>query len=74
MRSGRGVTVGYKYHHISNAGRGINNPGFDNNLFTSVIRDNRSYAAERYLIIIEHESATFRRDWLINFVIASKSS
>jgi len=33
MWRGRGVTVGYKYHHISNGGRGVNNPGFDNNLF-----------------------------------------
>lgn len=29
----RAVTVGYKYHHISNANRGIFNPGYDNNLF-----------------------------------------
>ncbi len=29
----RAVTVGYKYFHISNADRGISNPGFDNNLF-----------------------------------------
>lgn len=28
----RAVTVGYKYHHISNAERGIINPGFDNNI------------------------------------------
>ncbi|MBX7173494.1 MAG: acyloxyacyl hydrolase [Pyrinomonadaceae bacterium] len=26
-------TIGYKYYHISNGGRGIQNPGFDNNLF-----------------------------------------
>lgn len=25
-------TIGYKYYHISNAGRGIENPGFDNHL------------------------------------------
>jgi len=29
----RGVTVGYKYFHISNANRGTSNPGFDNNVF-----------------------------------------
>ena len=29
----RAVTVGYKYYHISNGDRGIENPGFDNNLF-----------------------------------------
>ncbi len=29
----RALTVGYKYYHISNADRGILNPGFDNNLF-----------------------------------------
>ena len=29
----RAVTLGYKYYHISNGGRGIENPGFDNNLF-----------------------------------------
>jgi len=29
----RAITVGYKYYHISNAGRGIENAGIDNNLF-----------------------------------------
>jgi len=29
----RAVTFGYKYYHISNGNRGIENPGFDNNLF-----------------------------------------
>lgn len=29
----RALTVGYKYAHISNASRGVENPGFDNNLF-----------------------------------------
>jgi hypothetical protein len=29
----RAVTVGYKYHHISNAGRSRRNPGMDSNLF-----------------------------------------
>ncbi|MFN3329310.1 MAG: hypothetical protein ACK419_00095 [Pyrinomonadaceae bacterium] len=24
---------GYKYYHISNANRGLINPGFDNNIF-----------------------------------------
>ncbi len=33
LREKRSVTVGYKYYHISNGGRGIQNPGFDNNLF-----------------------------------------
>lgn len=29
----RAVTFGYKYYHISNGNRGLENPGFDNNLF-----------------------------------------
>ena len=33
LKEKRAVTVGYKYYHISNGGRGIQNPGFDNNLF-----------------------------------------
>jgi Lipid A 3-O-deacylase (PagL). len=33
MKNGRAVTIGYKYHHISNGNRGEINPGFDNNLF-----------------------------------------
>jgi opacity protein-like surface antigen len=33
MRKNRAVTVGYKYYHISNGYRGLENPGFDNNLF-----------------------------------------
>lgn len=33
LKNKRSVTVGYKYLHISNANRGIENPGFDNNLF-----------------------------------------
>lgn len=33
MRKNRAVTVGYKYYHISNGYRGVENPGFDNNLF-----------------------------------------
>jgi opacity protein-like surface antigen len=33
MRKNRAVTVGYKYYHVSNANRGVYNPGFDNNLF-----------------------------------------
>jgi len=32
LKEKRSVIVGYKYHHISNAERGIVNPGFDNNL------------------------------------------
>ncbi len=33
LKERRSVTVGYKYYHISNGDRGIENPGFDNNLF-----------------------------------------
>ena len=33
LKEKRAVTVGYKYYHISNGDRGIQNPGFDNNLF-----------------------------------------
>ena len=33
LKEKRAVTVGYKYQHISNAERGIVNPGFDNNIF-----------------------------------------
>ena len=33
LKEKRAVTVGYKYYHISNGNRGIENPGFDNNLF-----------------------------------------
>lgn len=33
LKENRAVTVGYKYYHISNGDRGIQNPGFDNNLF-----------------------------------------
>lgn len=33
MKDKRSLTVGYKYYHISNAYRGIDNPGYDNNLF-----------------------------------------
>lgn len=32
LKEKRAVTVGYKYYHISNGGRGTENPGFDNNL------------------------------------------
>ena len=32
LKDGRAVTFGYKYFHISNANRGLENPGFDNNL------------------------------------------
>jgi len=32
LREKRAVTIGYKYYHISNAGRGIENAGIDNNL------------------------------------------
>lgn len=33
LRDKRAVTIGYKYFHISNANRGIINPGIDNNVF-----------------------------------------
>lgn len=33
LKEKRSVVAGYKYHHISNAERGIANPGFDNNIF-----------------------------------------
>jgi hypothetical protein len=33
LKDKKAFTLGYKYYHISNGGRGISNPGFDNNLF-----------------------------------------
>lgn len=33
LKEKRALTIGYKYYHISNADRGIANPGYDNNLF-----------------------------------------
>jgi opacity protein-like surface antigen len=33
LKEKRALTIGYKYYHISNGDRGIENPGFDNNLF-----------------------------------------
>lgn len=32
LKNKKSLTLGYKYYHISNGGRGIENPGFDNNL------------------------------------------
>ena len=32
LKNARAVTVGYKYFHLSNGNRGIQNPGIDNNL------------------------------------------
>ncbi|MBC7900917.1 MAG: acyloxyacyl hydrolase [Saprospiraceae bacterium] len=32
LKEKRALTLGYKYYHISNAERGLANPGFDNNL------------------------------------------
>ena len=32
LKNGRSVTVGYKYFHLSNGNRGVQNPGIDNNL------------------------------------------
>lgn len=32
LKNARSVTVGYKYFHLSNGNRGIQNPGIDNNL------------------------------------------
>ncbi len=34
MRAGRALTVGYKYHHISNVYTAVENPGVDANLLT----------------------------------------
>ncbi len=33
LKERRALTIGYKYYHISNGDRGLQNPGFDNNLF-----------------------------------------
>ena len=33
LKDKRALTIGYKYYHISNGDRGVENPGFDNNLF-----------------------------------------
>lgn len=33
LKDKRAITFGYKYYHISNGGRGLQNPGFDNNIF-----------------------------------------
>lgn len=33
LKDKRAVTFGYKYFHVSNGNRGIENPGVDNNLF-----------------------------------------
>ncbi|NOT46176.1 MAG: outer membrane beta-barrel protein, partial [Acidobacteria bacterium] len=33
LKDKKSFTVGYKYYHISNGDRGIENPGYDNNLF-----------------------------------------
>lgn len=33
LNDDRAVTFGYKYLHLSNGGRGVENPGFDQNLF-----------------------------------------
>lgn len=32
LKNSRAVTVGYKYFHLSNGNRGVQNPGIDNNL------------------------------------------
>ena len=32
LKNARSVTVGYKYFHLSNGNRGVQNPGIDNNL------------------------------------------
>lgn len=32
LKNARSITVGYKYFHLSNGNRGIQNPGIDNNL------------------------------------------
>ncbi len=33
LKNSRSITVGYKYYHLSNGNRGVQNPGIDNNLF-----------------------------------------
>ena len=33
LKEKRAVTFGYKYYHVSNGDRGIENPGFDHNIF-----------------------------------------
>ncbi|HMS42969.1 MAG TPA: acyloxyacyl hydrolase, partial [Pyrinomonadaceae bacterium] len=33
LKKKRALTIGYKYYHISNGDRGIENPGFDHNIF-----------------------------------------
>lgn len=33
LKNGKAIDFGYKYFHISNGNRGLENPGFDNNLF-----------------------------------------
>ncbi len=33
LKNKRSITFGYKYYHISNGDRGIENPGIDNNIF-----------------------------------------
>jgi len=33
LKDKRAFTIGYKYYHISNGDRGLENPGFDNNVF-----------------------------------------
>ena len=33
LQNRRSVTFGYKFYHISNGGRGLENPGIDNNVF-----------------------------------------
>ncbi len=33
LKQKRAVTIGYKYYHVSNGDRGIENPGFDHNIF-----------------------------------------
>lgn len=33
LKEKRAITFGYKYYHISNGNRGLENPGIDNNLF-----------------------------------------
>lgn len=33
LKDKKAFSLGYKYYHVSNGGRGNNNPGFDHNLF-----------------------------------------
>jgi hypothetical protein len=44
LRNGRAATIGYRFHHISNAGSGPSNPGLDANIVYVGFRRKRSAA------------------------------